>query len=83
VASAVLDPRRRRALALLCGALFMVLLDGVITIAALPRPKSVNELPEPDPAAGAAAAADVVIRSGTKCANSAPILTTHVACGAS
>ena len=35
VASAVLDPRRWRALALLCGAFFMVLLDGTITIAAL------------------------------------------------
>jgi hypothetical protein len=32
--------------------------------------------------ADAAAAGDVVIRSGTKRANSAPILTTHAACGA-
>ncbi len=35
VASAVLDPRRWWALALLGGAFFMVLLDGTITIVAL------------------------------------------------
>ncbi len=36
VASAVLDPRRWWALALLCGAFSMALLAGTITIAALP-----------------------------------------------
>jgi DNA-binding MarR family transcriptional regulator len=36
VTSAVLDPRRWWALALICGALFMALLAGTITIAALP-----------------------------------------------
>jgi hypothetical protein len=36
LACAVLDPRRWRALALLSGAFFMVLLDGRITIVALP-----------------------------------------------
>jgi hypothetical protein len=82
-----------RALALLCGAFFMVLLDGTITILALTEgyrsaflacavlagiglalalllpgrpPKAAHERPEPDPAADAAAAGDVVIRSGTK-----------------
>ena len=98
VASAVLDPHRWWALALLCGAFLMVLLDGTITIVANPlaaltegyqsaflactvpagtglalafllpgRPrKPAHELPEPEPAADAAAAGDVAIRSGTK-----------------
>ena len=39
-ASAVLDPRRWWALALLCGAFFMVFLDAIVTTVAVSAPST-------------------------------------------
>jgi hypothetical protein len=52
LAPAVLDPRRWSALALLCCAFFMVILDGTITIVGL---SSIGADPPARPAAGASA----------------------------
>jgi hypothetical protein len=44
-AAAALDPRRWWALALLCGAFFMVILDAAIVIVALPRSEPTSASP--------------------------------------
>jgi len=65
MASAVLDPRRYQSAFLACAVLAGIGLALAFLLPGRPR-KPAHELPEPDPAAGAAAAGDVVIRSGTK-----------------
>ncbi len=65
-ASAVLDPRRWRALGLPCGAFSRVLLDALIE-SRHPAPLvPLRIFRSPDPADDASAAGDLVIRSGTK-----------------